>query len=312
MLQGKVILVTGAGRGVGRAHALLLAKLGARLVINDLGTDVRGEGSNAAPADAVVAEIHSAGGQATANHDDISDWRGAERAVKTGIEVFGKLDGLVNNAGNLRKGDLADLAEADFDSLVRVHLKGSFACTKHALHYWREGFNRGEQPNAAVVNTISDALLVSIPSCAAYGAVKGGIAHLTTCGSREALKYGVRINAYGPRALTRMTKVGYVDPGTAEVSNVHWKDVGNSSPLVAWLLSDQSKHVSGQVFQTIGGGIAKCAPWTPGPVLWPPNGAARFEPEEIGAALAAAVFGSRFPDLVPPEPPRFSAEWAPK
>jgi NAD(P)-dependent dehydrogenase (short-subunit alcohol dehydrogenase family) len=161
MLQGKVILVTGAGRGVGRAHALLLAKLGARLVINDLGTDVRGEGSNADPADAVVAEIHSAGGQATANHDDISDWRGAERAVKTGIEV-------------------------------------------------------------------------------------------------------------------------------------------------------QSKHVSGQVFQTIGGGIAKCAPWTPGPVLWPLNGAARFEPEEIGAALAAAVFGSRFPDLVPPEPPGFSAEWAPR
>jgi NAD(P)-dependent dehydrogenase (short-subunit alcohol dehydrogenase family) len=312
MLQGKVILVTGAGRGAGRAHALQLAKLGARLVINDLGADVRGEGSNAAPADAVVAEIHSAGGHATANHDDISDWRGAERAVRTGIEAFGKLDGLVNNAGNLRKGDLADLAEADFDSLVRVHLKGSFACTKHALHYWRERFNRGEQPNAAVVNTISDALLVSLPSCAAYGAVKGGIAHLTTCGSREALKYGVRINAYSPRALTRMTNVADADRGTAQVSKGHWKDPGNSSPLVAWLLSDQSSHVSGQVFQTIGGGIAKCAPWTPGLVLWPLKGAARFEPEEIGAALAAAVFGSRFPDLVPPEPPGFGAERASK
>jgi NAD(P)-dependent dehydrogenase (short-subunit alcohol dehydrogenase family) len=304
MLQDKVILVTGAGRGVGRAHALLLAKLGARLVINDLGTDVRGEGSSTSPADVVVAEIRSAGGQAIANQDDISDWRGAERAVRAGIETFGKLDGLVNNAGILRKSDLADLTEDDFDSHVRVHLKGSFACTKHALYYWRERFNRGEQPNASVVNTISDSLIVSIPSYTIYGAVKGGIAHLTTCGSREALNYGVRINAYGPRALTRMTtNVPYADSGTEKGAKIHRKDPGNSSPLVAWLLSDQSNYVSGQVFQTIGGGIAKCAPWTPGRVLWPPDGAARFAPEEIGAALAAAVFGSRFPDLVPPEPP---------
>jgi NAD(P)-dependent dehydrogenase (short-subunit alcohol dehydrogenase family) len=303
MLHGKVILVTGAGRGVGRAHALLLAKLGAKLVINDLGTDVRGEGSSASLADGVVAEIRSAGGEAAANHDDISDWRGAERAVRTGIEEFGKLDGLVNNAGNLRKADLADLTEADFDSLVRVHMKGSFACTKHALHYWRDRFSKGDKPNAAIVKTISDALLVSLPSYVAYGAVKGGIAHLTTCGSREALRYGVRINAYGPRALTRMANVAHVNSLTPDSSTAHPKDPGNSSPLVAWLLSDESRHVSGQVFQTVGGGIAKCTPWTPGSVLWPPHGSVRFEPEQVGAALNAVMFGSRFPDLVLPEPP---------
>lgn len=308
MLEGKVILVTGAGRGVGRAHALTFARLGARIVVNDLGTDVRGEGASRALADETVQEIRALGTEAVANHDDISDWQGARRAIHTGIDTFGKLDGLVNNAGTLRKQELADLTEEDFDSLVRVHLKGSFACTKHACHYWRERYRAGDDPKAAVVNTISDALLVSLPNYAIYGAVKAGIAHLTTTGSREALSYGVRINAYGPRALTRMSPASSVgaDPIEGGTPN-HPKDPGNSSPLVAWLLCDESSHVSGQVFQTIGGGIARCSPWTPGSVIWPPNGAVRFEPEAVGATLNGTIFGCRFPDLALPEPPGRSA-----
>jgi NAD(P)-dependent dehydrogenase (short-subunit alcohol dehydrogenase family) len=137
MLEGEVILVTGAGRGVGRAHAMMFASLGAKLIINDLGTDVRGTGSSSAPADGVVREVEALGSSAISNYEDVSDWQGARRAVQSGIETFGTLDGLLNNAGNLRKQELADLTEEDFDSLVGVHMKGSFACSAHACHYWR-------------------------------------------------------------------------------------------------------------------------------------------------------------------------------
>lgn len=303
LLQGKVILVTGAGGGVGRAHALLLASLGARLVVNDLGGDVRGEGASPSLADGVVREINALGGHSIANYEDVSDWEGARRAVQAGIDAFGTLDGLVNNAGILRKHELADLTEDDFDSLVGVHMKGAFACSKHACHYWRGRHRMGTKVKAAIVNTISDALLVSLPSYTVYGAAKAAIAHLTTCGSREALEYGVRINAYGPRALTRMTSSGNSDSGTESSANENMRSPGNSSPLVAWLLSDESDHVSGQVFQTIGGGIAPCTPWRAGTVIWPPDGALRFSPEAIGPMLNAHVFGSRFPDLMPLVPP---------
>jgi NAD(P)-dependent dehydrogenase (short-subunit alcohol dehydrogenase family) len=308
LLEGKVILITGAGGGVGRAHALLFARLGAKLVINDLGGDVRGEGASPTSADQVVQEINASGGHSIANYEDISDWEGARRAVQSGIDAFGTLDGLVNNAGILRKQELADLTESDFDSLVRVHMKGAFACSKHACHYWRERHRTGAKANASIVNTISDALLVSLPSYTVYGAAKAAIAHLTTCGSREAMEYGVRINAYGPRARTRMTSPRRPDTGTESSSADDIRSPGNSSPLVAWLLSDEADHVSGQVFQTIGGGIAPCTPWRAGTVIWPPNGEVRFAPEAIGPILNAQVFGSRFPNLMPMEPPGWSVD----
>lgn len=309
MVEGKVVLVTGGGGGIGRAHALELARHGGSVVVNDLGADVHGVGSDTSAAQAVVDQIRSEGGQAIANAEDIATWDGAERAIHAGIEAFGRLDGLVNNAGNLRKSDLADLCEEDFDAIVRVHLKGAFACAAHACRYWREQHANGNRTNASVVNTISDALLVSLPGYAIYGAVKAGAAHLTTAGSREAAAYGVRINAYGPRALTRMSGVAYARPGEAIEGAAHPKDPANSSPLVVWLISDQSAHVTGQVFQTIGGGIARCAPWTPEEMIWPPKGEVRFSPDQIGPALNAHVFRSRYPDRALLEPPGWDAQF---
>jgi NAD(P)-dependent dehydrogenase (short-subunit alcohol dehydrogenase family) len=304
MLDNKVVLVTGAGRGVGRAHALELAANGARVVVNDIGADMGGGGQDSGLADAVVAEIIAAGGAAVASYDDISTWPGSEAAVQRGIDAFGSLDGVVNNAGNQRRGALADLAEEDFDAIVRVHLKGTFGCTVHALRYWRARFDAGESIRASVVQTFSDSVLVSLPNYAVYEAAKAGIAQLTTTGSREASAYGVRINAYGPRALTRMT------PGADQIdrSVPHPMDEKNSSPLIIWLLSEQSAHVSGQIFQTMGGGIAVCKPWAPGTMVWPSDGRYRFEPTEVGAVIDSEIFGCRYPNLKLAEPPGFSAE----
>jgi NAD(P)-dependent dehydrogenase (short-subunit alcohol dehydrogenase family) len=300
LLEGKVVLVTGAGRGVGRAHAITLARQGARVVVNDIGAEMAGHGQNRALADGVVEEIRSFGAEATADYSDMSRWDGAERAIQTAIHAFGKLDGLLNNAGNQRRQELADLVEEDFDSLMAVHLKGSFACTVHACRYWRERFLRGDPPRAAVLNTFSEAVLVALPNYVAYGAAKSAILHLTTAGSREAARYGVRINAYGPRALTRMMP-GYYE-GMEEKEKGHPKDPFNSSALVAWLLSDQSSHVTGQAFHTVGGGIARCTPWAPQHIVWP-KGRVRFEPEEIGDIVNAEIFGSRVREMILEEPP---------
>ena len=304
ILDNKVVLVTGSGRGVGRAHALELAANGARVVVNDVGADMSGAGRDTSPADAVAQKIIDAGGSAVASYDDISTWSGARAAVYRGVEFFGTLNGVVNNAGNQRRGALADLSEDDFDAIVRVHLKGTFGCTVHALHYWRERAQAGERVNASVIQTFSDSVLVSLPNYAVYEAAKAGIAQLTTTGSREASAFGVRINAYGPRALTRMT------PGADRIdrSVSHPMDEKNSSPLVVWLLSDQSAHVTGQIFQTMGGGIARCTPWSTGTMVWPSGGRYRFDPDEVGAVLNAEIFGCRYPDLKLQEPPGFSAE----
>ena len=202
LLEGKVILVTGAGRGVGRAHAITLAREGARVVVNDIGAEMAGQGNDRALANRVVDEIHALGAQAVADYSDISGWDGAKSAIQTALDAYGRLDGLLNNAGNQRRQQLTDLTEEDFDSLMAVHLKGSFACSVHACRYWRERFQRGDPPRAAVLNTFSDAVLVALPNYIAYGAAKSAILHLTTAGSREAAHYGVRINAYGPRALS--------------------------------------------------------------------------------------------------------------
>lgn len=295
MLDGKVVLVTGAGRGIGRAHALMIASRGAAVVVNDVGADVRGDGHDETPAADVAAEIRSRGGTAIANLDDISDWAGAESAVRAGIDAFGRLDGLVNNAGSLRSSGLADLVEDDFDALVRVHLKGSFACTSHSLRYWRSRCDAGENPNASVVNTISDAVLISFPRHAIYSAVKAGIVQLTTVGSRESAAFGVRLNAYGPRGLTRQSQITYSGVTSLDNDEPHPKSPGNSSPLVAWLLSDQSAHVTGQVFQTLGGGIARCEPWSKGEMVLPTGNRHCFDPAEIGSVLDSEVFSSRIP-----------------
>ena len=309
LLEGKVILITGSGGGVGRAHAHYLASQGARIVVNDLGASVTGEGADAGPAQNVAAEIIAAGGEAVANTDDISNWQGARRAVHEGIEAFGRLDGLVNNAGSLRRPKLHEMTEEDFDLTVAVHLKGGFACSVHACNYWQERFQNGDDPRAAIVNTISDAMIVGLDRSAIYAGVKAGIAQLTINGSREALDYGVRINAYGPRAFTRMSTASYKNAGTPDESRPNPKDPVNASPLVAWLLSDRSPHVTGQIFQTIGGGIAHCQPLTAGPIHWPEDGEVRFSQEEIEPLINGRIFGCRFPDLALQEPPGWVASF---
>jgi NAD(P)-dependent dehydrogenase (short-subunit alcohol dehydrogenase family) len=306
LLENKVILVTGAGRGIGRAHALALAEQGARVVVNDIGTDVRGDGFDPSLAALVVSEIEATGGTALASDHDISTWDGAAGAVHAGVEAFGRIDGLLNNAGIVRKASLVDLTEADFDAIVAVHLKGAFACTVHALAHWRSCDDQGLRTRASVVNTFSEVVLVGLPGYSIYGAAKAGVLQLTTVASREASAFGVRVNAYGPRALTRMM------PGVEEISRdePHPMDAMNSSPLVLWLLSEASAHVTGQVFQTVGGGIARCQPWSAGEMVWPSDGRLRFEPDEVGPILDSEMFHCRYPDRPMQEPPGFSAELA--
>jgi NAD(P)-dependent dehydrogenase (short-subunit alcohol dehydrogenase family) len=293
VLEGKTVLVTGSGNGIGRAHARLLAALGARVVVNDLGADVRGDGKDRSSADGVVAEITDRGGIAVPDYSDVSTWSGARDAVHRGIDAFGRLDGVVNNAGPLRSGALADLDEQDLDVLIGVHLKGAFGCTVHAMRYWRERYRRGEDPRASVVNTFTDAVLISFPQHAAYAAVKAGAAQFALTASREGAEYGVRVNAYTPRGLTRQSMVTYEGLGAPIDPDVpHPKSPSNSSPLVAWLLSDESAHVSGTLFQTCGGGIARCDLWTASELVHPSGGRSRFEPDEIGDVVNRSIFGT--------------------
>lgn len=300
ILDGKVVLVTGSGRGVGRGHALLLAKEGAAVVVNDIGVDVRGESIAEEPTQEVVERITAAGGAAVANNDDISTWEGARRAVEHGIELFGRLDGVVNNAGITRPGDIAELSEDDFDALTRVHLKGSFATSAHACRYWRDRHRAGEQVHASIVNTTSDSAFFATPSDSAYAAMKAAVAQLTLCGSREAAHYGVRMNAIGPRAYTRMARAlipGYQVREADQYDHESPHDPSNSSPLVAWLLSDAAAHVTGQLFRTLGGGLARVQPWRMEPIIYPPEGRNHFLVNEIGHTLNTQVFGCAFPDL---------------
>jgi NAD(P)-dependent dehydrogenase (short-subunit alcohol dehydrogenase family) len=299
-LAGKAVLVTGAGRGIGRAHALALANAGARVVVNDIGAPVGGEGGiDRQVADVVVAEIVSRGGEAIANHHDISTWEGAAGAVEAAVAAFGRLDGLLNNAGNMRFAPLTEIAQEDVDTLFGVHLRGTLGCMVHALRHWQACWEAGDRAGGAIVNTVSETMLVSLPRYAAYGAMKAGIAHLTTTGSLEARAFGVRVNAYAPRAFTRMSS-----KAPAGVDNVpSARDAANTSPLVAWLLSDFARHVSGQVFQMAGGGIGVCTPWGTGPISQPDNGTFAFTVEEIDALIADRLLATRFaPRAMAPMP----------
>src|SRR5437016_11619929 len=202
--EGKVVIITGAGRGIGRGHAIEFARQGAKVVVNDLGSEVDGSGGSTGPAGEVVDEIRGMSGEAVANGDDVSDWEGAQRLVNTAIDTFGHLDVLVNNAGILRDRMLSNMTEAEWDAVIKVHLKGTFAPSRHAAAYWRERAKAGETNDARLINTTSVSGIYGNPGQTNYGAAKMGIAGFTIIASLELSRYGVTVNAIAPGALTRL------------------------------------------------------------------------------------------------------------
>ena len=264
-LSGRVAIITGAGRGIGREHALLFAAEGARVVVNDLGGALDGSTTGATPADEVVETIRAFGGEAIANHDDVATWEGGARLVRSAIDTFGDLHVLVNNAGILRDRVLVNLSEDDWDSVVAVHLKGHFVTMRHAATYWRERAKAGETVRASIVNTSSTSGLIGNVGQSNYGAAKAGIAALTVIAAEELGRYGVRVNAIAPAARTRMTEStpGLADyvvkPADAAQFDV-W-DPANISPLVA-VLAMQDCPATGRVFFTQGGTVRLFQNWT--------------------------------------------------
>jgi NAD(P)-dependent dehydrogenase (short-subunit alcohol dehydrogenase family) len=252
LLEGKVAIVTGAGRGIGREHALLLAKEGAAVMVNDLGGDGRGEGADMTPAQTVAEEIRAAGGQAEVNGANVADWGAAEALVRDTAEKFGRLDILVNNAGILRDRMAFNMSEEDWDVVVNVVLKGHFAPARHAAAYWREQYKKTEQPvKAVIVNTASESGLYGNSGQANYGAAKAGIAALSTVLARDLERIGVRVNTIAPRAATRL--LGTVMQHTEREEGVFDPHAAKHiAPLVVWLCSDLSGDVNGQVFAVSG------------------------------------------------------------
>ncbi|MEV4368895.1 MULTISPECIES: SDR family oxidoreductase [unclassified Nonomuraea] len=292
---GRVVIVTGAGRGIGRQHALEFARQGARVVVNDLGTARDGGGASAGPAHEVVAEIEALGGRAVANCDDVSDWAGAARLVKTAVSAYGRLDVLVNNAGFLRDRMLVSMTEQDWDDVVRVHLKGHFLPLRHAAAYWRERSKAGEEVSGRVVNTSSGAGLLGSVGQAGYSAAKAGIAALTQVAAAELARYGVTVNAIAPAARTRMTEEVFAATMARPQDGFDPMDPANVAPLVVWLGSAASAHVTGRVFEVEGGTIALATGWRHGPAV---DRGARWSPEEVGEAVATLLEAAPAPEPV--------------
>ncbi|KXF54249.1 short-chain dehydrogenase [Rhodococcus sp. SC4] len=286
VVDGRVVIVTGAGRGIGRAHALAFAAEGAKVVVNDIGAGIDGSATGESPAEQVVAEIVAAGGEAVVNGDDVADWAGAENLINTAIDAYGRLDVLVNNAGFLRDRMLVGMSEQEWDAVVRVHLKGHFATLRHAAAYWRAEAKAGNPVDARIVNTSSGAGLQGSIGQGNYAAAKAGIAEMTIQAAAELKNYGVTVNAIAPAARTRMT----VGAGGAMAEAMAAPEGGfdamapeNISPLVVWLGSTESKDVTGRVFEVEGGKITVAEGWRHGPTQ---DKGARWEPKEIGPVVA--------------------------
>jgi NAD(P)-dependent dehydrogenase (short-subunit alcohol dehydrogenase family) len=289
-LDGRVAIITGAGRGLGREHALLFAAEGAKIVVNDRGGANDGAGADASPAEQVVAEIKAAGGEAVSNGDDISDWEGAQRLVNTAIEAFGELDILVNNAGILRDRVLVNMTETEWDDVVRVHLKGHFAPSRWAAAYWREEAKAGRERPRNLVHTSSTSGLLSNPGQSNYGAAKSAIATFSQIIAKELVRYGVKSNCIAPAARTRLT---LATPGLDEIMAAkegafdEW-DPKNVSPLVCYLASAACQF-NGETFFVQGGTVTKFESWALGPKVehadrWTVSGVA----EAMGALVASA------------------------
>lgn len=290
--DGRVVVVTGAAQGLGKAHALELAAEGARVVVNDLGVERDGSGGGSDAALAVVDEIRAAGGEAIANGADVADWDQARSMVASAIDEWGRLDALVCNAGFLRDRMLATMSEDEWDSVVRVHLKGHFAPARHAIDHWRERSKAGEDVQARIVNTTSGAGLMGSIGQGNYAAAKAGIALLTLQQAAEWGRYGVGVNAIAPDARTRMTAGVFYDAEAPE----GWddKDPANASPLVVWLASAQC-DVTGRVFEVTGDQLNVCDGWQHGPVE--AVGGRKMTPAEAGDLARASIAAA--PDPAP-------------
>jgi NAD(P)-dependent dehydrogenase (short-subunit alcohol dehydrogenase family) len=290
-LTGKVAIVTGAGRGIGRAHALALAAAGARVVVNDLGGTVRGDGSDSTPAQLVVEEIADAGGEAIADGENVADFDGAGRLVQHAIDAFGRLDILVNNAGILRDRMLVNMDEEEWDAVIAVHLKGHFATTRHAAAHWRERSKAGEDVHARVINTSSPSGVFGNVGQTNYGAAKAGIAAFTVIAAQELARYGVTVNSLAPNARTRMTEDTF-DMG-APADGFDALDPANISPVVVALCADEAQGITGQCLHIWGGAVNVLRPWEAGE-LFERDG--RWDADELLAALR-----NRYPDGAAPE-----------
>jgi NAD(P)-dependent dehydrogenase (short-subunit alcohol dehydrogenase family) len=292
--DGRVVVITGAGRGIGREHALEFASQGAKLVINDLGAEVDGSGSSDGPAGQVVDEVRGMGGEAVANGDDVSDYDGAGRLIQTAIDTYGTIDVLVNNAGILRDRMLVNMTIDEWDAVIKVHLRGTFAPTRHAVEYWRNRTKAGETNDARIINTTSPSGIYGNVGQTNYGAAKAGIASFTIIAAMELERYGVTVNAIAPGGRTRMTAQLFPDVMEAPEEGFDAMAPENVAPLVAWLASAASKDVTGRVFEVYGGTIGVANGWTRGPDFTQDH---RFSADEVGPTVAALLR-----DAPPPVP----------
>jgi NAD(P)-dependent dehydrogenase (short-subunit alcohol dehydrogenase family) len=286
--DGRVVIVTGAGRGIGRGHAIEFARQGAKVVVNDLGGSVEGSGSDLTPAQSVVEEIKGFGGEAVANGDNVANWEGAQRLINAAVETFGDLHVLVNNAGILRDRMLVNMTEEEWDAVINVHLKGTFGPARWAGAYWREKAKAGEQLDARIINTSSTSGIFGNPGQTNYGAAKAGIAAFTIIAARELGRYGVTVNAIAPGALTRMTENLGMGQRAREIKPGEFDRMSpdNVAPLVVWLGSPESKDITGRVFLVSGGRIAVAEGWNPGPSQ---DKGDRWDPAELGDVVPKLV-----------------------
>ena len=293
--EGRVAIVTGAGRGLGREHALELARQGAKVVVNDLGTTLNGVLEASGPAHDVVALIRAEGGEAVANGADVADFDQAAGLVRQAIETFGRLDILVNNAGFVRDRMLVNTSEEEWDAVIRVHLKGHFAPLRHAAEYWRGEAKAGRTPDARVINTSSGAGLQGSVGQASYSAAKAGIAGLTLVAAHELGRYGVTVNAIAPSARTRMTEGAFSEAMAVPESGFDSMNPANVSPIVAWLASGSSAAVTGRVIEIEGGRICIEEGWNHGPAI---DAGERWDADAAGEAIEKLLVDAARPEAV--------------
>ena len=286
LCEGRVAIVTGAGRGVGREHALMLAEAGAKVVVNDFGGAPDGSGGDATPAENVVSEIIAMGGEAAVNTADVSNWDAAKAMIDQAVHTFGRLDVVVHNAGILRDRMLVNMTEAEWDAVIAVHLKGTFAPARHAAEYWRNLAKAGEPVDARIINTTSVSGIYGNIGQTNYGAAKMGIAGFTIIAALELARYGITVNAISPGALTRLTEGLRAEPPTEEqreAMSPRW-----IAPICTWLASAESKNVTGRVFQVAGDELAIAESWHKGPTTTNLD-----DPTQIGPVVAALMASAR-------------------